>query len=400
MMKTEKIATRATVLPNWREEVHAPLANAALGLTDVLLTGGGEWSTEIPMPEHLIEAACQAVRGRPQYTSEYGLSELQAAIARKLADENGITVNPTTEVLVTNGATEAISCCMLALVEPGDEIIVGDPYYMAIYKPNALMNGGHLVTVENDREAHFRFDPERVRAAITPRTKLLVLTSPDNPTGACLPRETLQELARVAEEHDLIVLSDEIYEKFVYDGNSHVSMASLPGCRDRTVVINGFSKTYGLTGYRVGYVAGPRSLVREIAKVRSAISLCANEVSQRVALAALDGPQDWLPPIIDAYAEARNILVEGLGAIVGVDITPPDGAIYVFPHMGSYGLSSMEMSKYLLRRARVATRPGSYFGPSGEGYVRFNIAPNAETARAVVERVGEALSELKRTGHT
>jgi aspartate/methionine/tyrosine aminotransferase len=394
MMVNSKISARANRLVDWRALLHDPLAKISATVPDMILTGGGEWSTEIEMPEHLVAAAQAAIRGRPQYTDGYGIMPLRSAIARKLSEENGIEADPESEIVVTNGGTEAICNAILALVDPGDEVILGDPYYLAIYQPNVLLANGKLVNVPTGEKRYFRLDPDAVEAAITPKTKVICVTTPDNPTGASLSREILERIADIAERHDLLIIADEMYEKFVYDGREHVSIASLPSARERTITVNGFSKTYGLTGYRIGFLTGPRALIQQIAKIRNATSLCASEVSQKVALAALEGPQEWLQPILEAYEESRNVFVDGLGRIEGVRITPPDGAIYVFPNIEPFGMTSDEMTKYLLREARVANRPGSYFGPAGEGYVRFNITPTMPIAKEAVSRVQEALDRL------
>jgi aspartate/methionine/tyrosine aminotransferase len=386
-------AARTDRLTNWRDKLHDPLARLSEGLPDLLLTGGGEWSTDIAMPPHLIDAAMTAIQGRPQYTSEFGLLSLREAVARKLYEENGIRVSAD-EVLLTGGATEAISSVLLALVDADDEVIIGDPAYVPIYQPNVLLAGGRMVTVNVAADVNFRIDPAAIEEVITPRSKLIVVTSPENPTGAVLDREALERIAAIAERNDLLIVSDEIYEKFVYDGREHVSTASLPSAAPRTVTVNGFSKTYGLTGYRIGYLAGPRRLVREIAKVRAALSLCASEVSQRVALAALEGPQGWLRPILEGYAQSRDILVDGISRIEGVTVPSPDGAIYVLPDVSAFGRSSFDMTTYILENARVANRPGSYFGAAGEGRVRFNIPAHPDVARQVVGRLEESLSRL------
>lgn len=388
-----RVAKRAVTLTSWRTLLHDPLAKLSAAVPNLLLTGGGEWSADIAMPPHLIEAAQRAISSRPQYTHEYGLLPLREAIAAKLDSENGIAVDPETEIVVTNGATEAICDVMLTLVEPGDEVIFGDPYYLSIYQPNVHLAGGTVVNVPTSPGDQFRLDPDAVAHAITSRTKMIVITSPENPTGAVLDRDRLQRILDLAARHDLLLVADEMYEKFVY-GVSHASMAALPGARERTVTLNGFSKTYGLTGYRLGYAAGPRWIIEHLAKVRYATSLCANEVSQRVGLAALLGPQDWIQPIVSAYEESMRIFVEGFNAIDGVTAHTPDGAIYVFPNLAAFGMNSVDMTKYLIMEAGVANRPGSYFGSGGEGFVRFNISPIRSVAVEVMSRVTGALARV------
>lgn len=389
------ISERVASLTDWRRVMHDPLAKLQSEAADLLLTGGGEWSTEIEMPEHLLEAAAEAVRRRPQYTHEYGLLALREAIAAKLLADNRIDADPASEILVTTSATEAINVALRTLLEPGDELLTGDPYYLSIYEPNVRLCGASIRTVEALAANSYRLDPDRVAEAIGPRTKVLLVTSPENPTGAVMSPTAAARLAELAVRHDLWLLSDELYEKFVYDGNVHTSMATLPGMRQRTITIQGFSKTYGLTGYRIAYVVGPPDLLRQMSKVHYATTLCASEVSQRVALAALRGPQEWLTDIIQAYGRARRILVDEFNAIEGVTCVLPDGAIYAFPDVRAFGIGSMEMTEHVIRAARVANRPGVYFGAGGEGHIRFNVPPNPSIAREVGRRVAEALSELE-----
>ena len=389
------LSRRVRDLPDWRTLFQNRLSRAAKGADDLLLTGGGEWSTEIDMPRHLIDAANDAVHGRPQYTDSYGIAPLRDAIAQKLEHENGIAVDATSEIVVTSGATEAICVAMLGLLDPGDEVIFGDPYYMAIYRPNVELSGARLVNVRTEESASWRIDPAAIESSITERTKAIVLTSPENPTGAVPTHDQLKEIARIALERDLVIVSDEMYEKFLYDGRQHFSIASFPEAAGRTITINGFSKTYGLTGYRVGYLAGPRALVSELAKIRAATTLCASEVSQRVALAALEGPQAWLPEIINEYERARDRFVEVFGGIDGLSVAPPDGAIYIFANVSQLPGDSMTIAEYFIREARVMCRPGTYFGAAGEGYVRFNMTTDLDMVDEIGRRVSKAVARLR-----
>jgi len=382
-------------LPNWRELMNDPLGKIAAGAKDLLLASAGEWSADIPMPDHMIEAAVASVQGRPSYTNSMGLIELREAIAEKLVQENGLRwYDPGDEILVTSSATEAACITVRALLSPGDEIIFGDPYYLGLYQGNVDMAGAKSVFVPCYADNSFRLTAEGVREAITPNTKVLVVTSPENPTGATVTPEGMEELAQIALENDLWVISDEVYEKFVYDGRKHASMACIPGMAERTITINGFSKSFGMTGYRIGYVAGPASIVRELAKIHVVTTLCASELSQRVGMAALRGPQDWLDAIVAQYGAARTAMVDGLNAIPGVTCPSPDGAIYVLPDFSAYGMTDMEMSAFLIEHARVNVRPGTYFGSQGKDRVRFNITAHLDVAQEVVRRIKEALSLL------
>lgn len=382
-------------LTDWRAEMQDRLGQLQAAAPDLILTGGGEWSTEIAMPSHLIEAAERAVRGRPQYTTSHGIRELRTAISDKLKAENDIACDPDEEIVVTASATEAVNVTLRTLLAPGDEVIVGDPYYLTLYRANFDLAGAHPVFVPCAAERSFHLPAAILRDYVTERTKAIVITSPENPTGAVLSRSELEQIAEVALEHGLWVVADDMYERFVYGGREHVSLASLPDIAAQTVTINGFSKTYGLTGYRVGYVAGPADAVRQIAKVHATTTLCASEVSQRVALAALQGPQDWIDPIVELYSRARLELTRGLDDLPGVSCPLPDGAIYVLPDFASFGMTSMQMAEYLTQVARVANRPGHYFGDRAKGRVRFNIPPDVELAKEVVRRVRTALAALK-----
>lgn len=344
-------------------------------------------------PEHIKAAAKRSLdEGQVHYTSSFGLPELRQAIAEKLARENGLKVNPANEILVTVGAVESVFLAAAALLNPGDEILHPDPCW-PFYRTASVLMGATPVAVPLREENRFQMDPADVAARITPRTRVLFFASPQNPTGAVLPRATIEALAELARQHNLVVVSDEIYERIIY-GVEHVSIASLPGMAERTVTINGFSKIFSMTGWRLGYAAAPASLIADMEKIHEATTSCANTFAQYGAVAALRGPQAPCEAMASEFRKRRELLVSGLNSIPGITCTVPDGAFYAFPNIKRYGLSSMEMAAHLIERAGVAVVPGSGLGPSGEGHLRLCFAVSAEEITGAVEAMRAALAEL------
>jgi len=342
-------------------------------------------------PEHIREAAKRALdAGETHYSSNYGIFPLRAAIARKLAADNGLSYDPDAEIIVTTGASEAIHLAMTALVSPGDEVLVPEPSWPN-YRNVSVLVGARPVAVPLREADGFQLDPDEVERRITPRTRLLVLVSPQNPTGAVLRRETLEAIAKVVERHGLLVVSDEIYEKLVYDGQRHVSFASLPGMAERTVTINGFSKAYSMTGWRLGYLAAPEPMVTPMVKIREYMTSCVTTFAQFGAIAALEGPQAPVAAMAREFARRRALVVERLNGIPGVSCLPPGGAFYAFPNVRSFGRSSAEVADYLLERAGVAVVPGSAFGEAGEGYLRLSYASSYESLVEALGRMRETL---------
>ncbi|MHB1414047.1 MAG: pyridoxal phosphate-dependent aminotransferase [Chloroflexota bacterium] len=344
-------------------------------------------------PSHIKEAAKQALDdGHVHYTSNYGLPELRAAIADKLAAEKGLHVSPDDEVIVTVGATEAIHLVVSSLLDPGDEMLVPEPSWPN-YRNTALWVGAVPVSVPLREEQGFELQADDVVARLTPRTKLLAIVSPANPTGSVISQKNLLALAEVAREHNLAVLADEIYERIVYDV-PHVSIASLPGMADRTITINGFSKIYAMTGWRLGYMAGPRALLAPIVKMREYVTSCPNTFAQYGAVAALRGPQEPAAAMVAEFRRRRDRLVAGLNEIPALSCPVPHGAFYAFPNVRRFGLSSAAIADFLLERAHVAVVPGSAFGPAGEGYLRLSYASSYDSLVEAVERMKEAFAEL------
>lgn len=345
-------------------------------------------------PGHIKEAAKQALdEGVVHYTSNYGTPELREAIAEKLLKENGIQVDPENEVIVTVGANEAILLTMLALLDPGDEVLIPDPVWLH-YFYCAQLAEAKPVHVPLREENKFQIDPSDLERAITPKAKMIVVNSPHNPTGAMLGVETLEAIAQIAIENDLLVLSDEIYEKIIYDGVQHHSMASLPGMADRTLTVNGFSKAYSMTGWRLGYVAARKNLIDSLIRVHQYSVTCATSFAQRGAVAAYRGSQDNVRDMVSEFGRRRKFLVEALEGIEGVSCVRPEGAFYVFPSVRGLGVSDEKLANYLLQEANVALVPGSAFGEYGQGYVRLSYANSYRNIEMAMERIEKALRNL------
>jgi aminotransferase len=352
---------------------------------DVISLGRGD--PDLPTPPHIIEAAQKALEtGYTHYTSIPGLVDLREAIADKFRLDNRLDFDPD-DILVTCGCQEAILLTILTLLGPGEEMVVSDPRYTS-YDLAARIAGGRAVTVARRLDDDFRWAPEDVEKAITDRTKLLALISPDNPTGKVMSRNDLEAFAELADKHNLLVMSDEIYEKVVYDGYQHQSIASLPGMMGRTVIINGFSKTYCMTGWRVGYLAGPRDLVKAMYTLKHTLTISTPTVSQCAARAALTGPQEPIEAIRDTFDRRRKTLVKALNE-TQARARLPNGGTFLFFDIRPTGLTSDEFAVRLLEEARVLVYPGNYFGDVGEGWIRASLF-------APTHRIEEAADRLRR----
>ena len=338
-------------------------------------------------PPHVITAVCDALRqGNVKYTSIEGIPELREAISHKLAAENGIRVDSDSQILVTNGASEGMFLALETIIEDGDEALIPDPGYVS-YERCVRFAGGVPVFYPIKHNRRFEVDSEELRKRITPRTKALILNSPGNPVGNVLTKEELEGIARLSVENDLIVISDEIYEKIIYDGRRHISVASLSDMADRTITINSFSKTYAMTGWRLGYVASTIELVNEMKKLHAAALICADWVAQCAGLAALTGPQDCVREMFRQYEDRRKLMVDGLNQIEGLTCDMPEGAFYAFPGFGRRGVSSREFTHRLLREESVAISPGVGFGERGEGHVRISLTAPLEDVAEGVRRI-------------
>jgi len=355
-------------------------------MDDVISLGVGE--PDFDTPERIVAAGVRSLHaGRTHYTSNYGTIELRRALAAHLERRYGVAYDPATELLITVGASEAVDLALRATCDPGDEVLLHEPSYVA-YVPAILFAGGTTVHVSTRLEDDFALDPAVVEAAITPRTKALFIGYPCNPTGAVLSDGIQDELAAIAERHDLLVYSDEIYDRLAYGSYRHRAFSALPGMRDRTILIGGFSKAYAMTGWRVGYLAAPASILEGIVKVHQYGIMSAPTTAQDAALEALVGGEADVERMLAEYDRRRRLVVDGLNAI-GLRTFEPRGAFYAFPEVTSAtGLSSEDFAQGLLADERVAVIPGSAFGPSGEGHVRACYATSYEQLEDAIGRIG------------
>lgn len=329
----------------------------------------GSGTPDFVPPPSVFDAMQQALSaGRVQYTAWTGIPELRAAIAQKLQTENNFTVDPDSEIIVTSGAQEALMVTLMTLLDPGDNVLTPSPHYDE-YTRDAAILGGTLIPVPTHIDSNFTIDVADLESAITPQTKGLVIVTPNNPTGTVLPESTLTAIADLAIRRDLIVVSDEIYEYYVFDGHRHVSMASLPGMRERTVTINSFSKSFGMTGLRLGYIAAPAALVEAMLPFHHAMMICANVVTQYGGLAVLSQPRDWFQDILSEYDRRRCLWLETLD-VVGLPYGEPQGAYYVFIDIRPTGLTSAEFVQRARDEARLVFQPGTIGGGAGEGFIR------------------------------
>jgi aminotransferase len=344
--------------------------------------GLGRGDPDLPTPAHIVEAGREALlRGVTRYTPLRGSPELREAIADKLRTENGVTADPDHEIVVTTGTQEAVFVSLCALLDPGDEVLLADPYYNS-YETMLAYLQGVLVPVPTSPSDGYQIDPDEFERRVTSRTKAIVLLTPNNPTGTVYARDRLEAIARIAERCGLYVISDELYEKLIFVGEPF-SIASMPGMAERTVTINGFSKAYSMTGWRVGYLAGPRVLVERLVTLRHTLTICAPAMSQHAAMVALRGPQTCLAERLAVFRARRTFFLARLAA-AGVSCVPPDGTFYVMVDIRKTGLTSEAFAFALMEGEGVFVYPGGYFGARGEGFERVSlVVPEAVLADAV-----------------
>ena len=360
------------------------------GVKDLISLGRGD--PDLPTPPHIVEAAQRALTdGKTKYTPPPGLEELRLAIAEKLERENALTYDPMKEIIVTSGTQEAINVIYQALLNPGDEVLLPDPYYMAYWQGIRAV-GATPVTLSTSLEDNFVVQPEAVRQAITPKTKAIVLVSPANPTGTAIDPETANGIARIALENDLIVISDELYEKIVFDGAHTTSIAGLPDMWDRTITVNGLSKAYNMTGMRVGYFAAPIAFSDAALEIRHMNSICAPTISQWAALEALRGPQSCIDETPSEYVPRRRLTLDRLASFE-VPCNRPQGAFFVFADIRKSGRTSFDFCAELLQKEGVLVFPGTQYGEAGEGFLRISFL-------AAIDRLEEALDRFGRFYHS
>jgi aminotransferase len=341
-------------------------------------------------PRHIKEAAKKALdAGKVHYTNNYGILELRQALAQKLQRENGVAYRPE-EIMVTIGAVEALAVGLMTFVGPGDEVIIVEPSWVN-YSSIVRLCGGIPVFVSLAAEDGFALLPSRVREKLSSRTRAIMFASPNNPTGTVLPLETLSELARIATDRDLLVLADEVYEKMVWDGRKHISMASLPGMKERTLTCNAFSKTYSMTGWRLGYLAADQSLMPGLIRVHQNLVTSANSIAQWAALEAVTGSQQCVDDMVNEFGRRRDFIIEAFKDLSPLRLIRPEGAFYGFVDARSLNMSSMEAVEFLIKEAAVAMVPGDSFGPSGAGFVRLSFATSMEQLKGATQNIRTAL---------
>ena len=363
----------------------------AAEMDDVISLGVGE--PDFDTPWHVRDEGIYSLeKGRTSYTSNAGLKELKEEIAKFLQRRYDLTYDPNKEMIVTVGGSEGIDICMRAMLDPGDEVLIPQPSYVS-YEPCAILANGTPVIIELKAENEFRLTAEELEAAITPKTKLLVLPFPNNPTGAIMERKDLEAIAEVILKHDLYVLSDEIYSELTYTDN-HVSICNLPGMQERTILINGFSKSHSMTGWRLGYACGPELIIKQMLKIHQFAIMCAPTTSQYAAVEAMRNGDADVQEMKAEYNVRRKYLLKRF-AEMGVDCFEALGAFYVFPCIKEFGMSSDDFATAMLKSKKVCVVPGTAFGDCGEGFLRISYAYSMENLKIAMDRFEEFVKELR-----
>lgn len=360
-------------------------------MKDVISLGVGE--PDFPTPWQIRQAGIKSLEeSKTRYTANRGLQALRETIAAYMKRKYQLTYDPAKEILVTVGGSEAIDAGLRAAVCSGDEVIIPQPSYVC-YEPITQLVGGVPVVIETRAEDEFKLTPEALRAAITPKTKVLILPYPCNPTGAIMEREDLEKIAAVLRDTNILVISDEIYAELTFGGKAHVSIASLPGMAERTIVVNGFSKAFSMTGWRLGYACGPKEIIAQITKIHQYAIMCAPTTSQYAAIAAMTGCDEVVAEMAEEYDARRRLIVDSFNKI-GLTCRNPRGAFYAFPSIRKTGMSSEEFCEKLLAAKHVAVVPGTAFGRGGEGFIRASYCYSTEHIKEALRRIGEFLEEL------
>ena len=362
----------------------------AAEMKDVISLGVGE--PDFVTPWAVREAGIYSLeKGHTHYSANSGLIELREEICTYLKRKYDLEYNPRTETLVTVGGSEAIDLLIRAIISAGDEVLIPEPCFVC-YKPCTILAGGSPVTIQTEEKDEFRLTPEKLLEKITPKSKLLILPFPNNPTGAVMTREDLEKIAKIVEEHDLFVLSDEIYGELTYTGQPHVPFATLPGMKERTVTVNGFSKAFAMTGWRLGYACGPEPVIKQMTKIHQYAIMCAPTTSQYAAIEALRSCDDDVEYMCEEYNHRRRVMVNGFREM-GLSCFEPLGAFYVFPNISATGLTSEEFVTKLLYEKKVAVVPGTAFGEGGEGFIRCSYAYSIKNIEKAIERIGEFVKD-------
>ena len=361
----------------------------AQSMSDVVRLEVGE--PDFDTPENIRAAALEALhKGETHYTSSAGILELREEISRKFHSDNSLEYDAKTQIVVTAGSQNSLNLALMAIVNPGEEVLIPDPGWPN-YEVLTKMAQGIPIRYPLRESNSFRLDQEDLKAKVNKKTKAVIICSPSNPTGSVLEEKHLQAVASIAEENDLLVISDEIYEKIIYQSAKHRSIGALPGMAERVVTVNGFSKAYAMTGWRLGYAGGPREIISQMIKLNTGLNTCASSIAQRAGVEALRGPQDSVRQMCEEYLRRRDFLLGRLREIPGLTCVIPEGAFYAFPNIQTLGLSSFDFAMAILDRAKVSTVPGSAFGASGEGYIRLSYANSIEQIGKGLDRMAAAV---------
>ena len=364
----------------------------AESMENVISLGVGE--PDFPTPWQVRSAGIRSLeQSRTRYTSNAGMVTLREEIAKFMNRKYHLSYEPQGEILVTVGGSEAIDLCIRAVVSPGDEVIIPQPSYVC-YEPITRLAGGVPVIIETKAEDDFKVTPEQLKAAITPKTKALILPYPCNPTGGIMEKADLEAIAQVLRDTNILVISDEIYSELTFGGRTHVSIASIEGMQDKTVVINGFSKNFSMTGWRLGFACGPAPVLKQVTKIHQFAIMCAPTTSQYAAVEALQNCDEAVAAMKEEYDMRRRLMVQGFNEI-GLTCREPSGAFYAFPCIASTGLTSEEFCEKLLYAKEVAVVPGTAFGKGGEGFIRASYCYSTEHIKEAIRRMGEFVEELK-----
>ncbi len=362
----------------------------ATTMEDVISLGIGEPDFTTPQP--IIEAGIRSLQlGETHYTSNHGILELRNAIADELENRYHVRYDPASEIIITVGVSEALYLAFTAMLNPGDEVIIPTPCFVS-YQAEVSLAGGKPVEIFTTMEDDFQPNPALIEKAITPKTKAILIGYPNNPTGAVVSKENLQSIAEIAEKHDLIVVSDEIYDRLVYN-HDHVCFPALPGMQGRTILMGGFSKSYAMTGWRIGYAAGPADLIKGLVRIHQYSVMSAPTISQFAALEALKSGEPYVQKMIAEYDRRRKLIYHGMNEI-GLPTFEPHGAFYVFPSVHNTGLSDDEFAERLLNKEKVAVVPGSSFGESGRGFVRCSYATSYELIEKALEKINHFVKRI------
>ncbi len=361
-------------------------------MKDAISLGVGEPDFDTPWSIR-EEGIYSLEKGRTYYTSNAGLSELRTEICNFLNRRYGLNYNPDGETLITVGGSEAIDLAFRAMLNPGDEVIIPQPSYVS-YLPCAVLADATPVLVNLKEENEFRLTPEELLSAITPKTKILVFPFPNNPTGAIMPKEELEKIAQTCIDKDIFVVSDEIYSELTYGGEHHCSIASIPGMTDRTIVINGFSKSHAMTGWRLGYACGPAPIIKQMLKIHQFAIMCAPTNSQYAAVEALRHCDENIEHMRDEYDQRRRFMLTRLRGM-GLKCFEPFGAFYIFPNIAEFGMTSEEFAMRFLKEYKVAIVPGTAFGECGEGFLRMSYASSLSNLKTAMERLEEFINTLR-----